>query len=73
MKLEYYEDIKTDEIRINIIIYPLDFFEIELDDFDRLLLRECDKSNKISDKLLALETIARKLEKASNKRIEPTS
>lgn len=66
MKLEYYEDIETNEIRINIIIYLSDFLEVELDNFDRFLLKECNKSNKISDKLLALETIARKLEKASN-------
>ena len=33
--------------------------------FDRLLLTECEASSAISDKLLALETIARRVEESS--------
>jgi hypothetical protein len=35
---------------------------ISLDRFDVLLLNECNKNDSIADKLLALETIARKIE-----------
>ena len=34
-------------------------------DFDRLLLADCDRSAKVSDTLLGLEVIARRIEEAS--------
>lgn len=41
-----------------------DVLEAALDPTDRALLRECEHSSSISDKLLALETIARRVEEA---------
>lgn len=37
-----------------------------LDDWDRRLIAECEKSSSISDKLLALETIVRRIEEAKH-------
>ena len=45
-----------------ITVFDSDLKQIKFDNFDRLLFDECDKSNKISDKLLALEKVARLLE-----------
>ncbi len=53
-----------DKPKIIIEFDSLDFLGIKLDDFDRALLDECNKSDKISDKLLALETLARRIEEA---------
>jgi hypothetical protein len=47
---------------VTIEINDLEMVLLKLDRFDRLLLDECNKSNKISDKLLALECMARRIE-----------
>lgn len=42
-----------------------DLVKFNPDKFDRFLLSECEKSPKTSDKLLALETIYRKVEEVN--------
>lgn len=55
-----------DVIEFRLKIFPLDLRRMErLDELDRLLLKECEKSEKCSDKLLALETIVRRIEQGS--------
>lgn len=47
------------------IFLELDLFDISmarLDKWDRHLLAECEKSNSIADKLLALECVVRRIE-----------
>ncbi len=39
-----------------------DIVQLDLDGFDRALLRECDQSMTLADILLGLEMIARKIE-----------
>lgn len=41
-----------------------DLITLQLDDVDLALLRECDASPLLSDKLLALEMLARRIEQA---------
>ena len=48
-------------------VYALNISEAEFvrayyDSFDRLLIDECEISDKVSDKLLALEVVARRIE-----------
>lgn len=64
MKFTMHE--KEDEKRFLLTI-P-DFLVLELNEWDKLLLRDCDTSYLISDKLLALETIVRHIEKMKEKR-----
>jgi hypothetical protein len=42
--------------------HDYDFIRLELDNVDLQLLRECDQSRSLSDILLGLEMLARKLE-----------
>lgn len=44
----------------------IDLASLQYDNFDLALLRECDESMKLSDKLLALEMLVRKMEKAND-------
>ena len=62
MKLSKYKLISEDSTRWLLEFTNQEFVVNELSWFDRALLAECDKSNSIADKLLALETIARKIE-----------
>jgi len=57
------------EPRVNTTIYQLTIEDTEfvlapLDTFDLMLIRECDTSNAVADKLLALETIVRRIEQS---------
>lgn len=47
--------------------HPLDVVGA-LHDFDDALLRECDRSPRLSDWLLALELMARRVEEATQRR-----
>lgn len=64
MRATEYHDFKTDEDVFELRFNTLDMVECPLDNFDRALLHECNKSKKVSDKLLALETIVRRLEES---------
>lgn len=51
---------------------------LNLDKFDRMLIRECGASNSIADKLLALECIVRKIEQShgifeESQKLQPTA
>jgi hypothetical protein len=56
------DDTKLMKQTITIEVFDLDMIGLKLKEDDRLLLEECSNSDKISDKLLALELIARKIE-----------
>lgn len=65
MKLTERTDEETGDSIFEVKITELDMLVVPtLDDFDRRLLLECNKSDRISDKLLAFHTIARKIEGA---------
>lgn len=50
--------------RLHVKWNEMDLIHLRLDPFDFALLHECDSSSKLSDKLLALELLARKYERA---------
>jgi len=62
MKAKLYRDLKTNEQVYEIRIDSLDLSCPLLDSWDRKLIKECDESTTLSDKLLALETIIRRNE-----------
>lgn len=61
----YKEEVRplTNDRVFIIVLSERDFITSELDDLDTLLLEECGKSNKISDKLLALQVVVSSIEK----------
>lgn len=65
MKFEQRRDTDADVIEYKLTITGGDMAAVELLGFDKLLLRECETSGKISDKLLALETLARRIEEGA--------
>lgn len=65
MKFEQSHKVVTDERVYTLTLTGSEMTAVELHEFDKLLLRECETSGKISDKLLALETIVRRIEEAS--------
>lgn len=62
MKFIYVQDTisRAEVYQLRIEDHELEF--APLDTFDLLLLKECGTSSAISDKLLALKTIARRIE-----------
>lgn len=64
MELVYYTDKIKGVSHYNLTVPDGDLAKMKLHDFDRLLLVECEKSKKVSDKLLALETIVRRIEES---------
>lgn len=71
MRLTFYEEVAKREIIFTVRIASTDFFDIDLDPLDMALIDECSKSNKISDKLLMLEMIARKVEATYARKTAP--
>ena len=68
MKLTERTDEETGDSVFEVRITELDMLVVpKLDEFDMRLLLECNKSDKVSDKLLAFHTIARKIEDADTK------
>jgi hypothetical protein len=62
MRIESYDDIDGGKV-YRLSINRNDFILSRCyDPMDLLLLQECEQSNKVSDKLLALEMIARHIE-----------
>ena len=59
-----YEDIERDEMVYTLRIPLRSMVRANLQPLDRALIADCEGSSKISDKLLALETIARRIEEA---------
>lgn len=62
MRFTVSRDIEKDLYRATLEIEAGDMLNVELSQTDRALLRECEQSGSISDKLLALETITRRIE-----------
>ena len=56
-----------DGIVIRLQLSRVDLIQIRCNEFDRLLLKECNKGT-ISDKLLALEMLCRKIEQNNLKK-----
>lgn len=71
MKIDYYKDNITMTRHYHIIIEEGELGMAKFDKFDYVLFKEIDteESPKISDLLLGLETIARKVEENEDKRI----
>ena len=68
MKLTEYTDTETGDSVFEVKITEFDMLVVpKLDEFDRRLLLECNKSDRISDKLMAVMTIARKIESSDIK------
>ena len=68
MKLTESTDEETGDSVFEVRITELDMLVVPtLDEFDRRLLLECNKSDRISDKLMAFMTIARKIESSDVK------
>ena len=65
MTLTMIDDFESGDRVFTLRIRSRELVAIELQPFDRLLLADCDRSDKVSDKLLALETVARRIEEAS--------
>ena len=69
MKFTETQDPFTLDIKVVIEIDRSRLIPLLLTDFDHALLAECAKSHKISDKLLALELLARKEEEQLGKKL----
>ena len=63
MKYQEYKDNVRLENKIILIISDLEMIGIKINKMDRLLLKKSNESDKISDKLLALQRIAKLIEK----------
>lgn len=68
MKLEVEKVPKTNETVYKITVSPIDLLTVLLDRWDHAMIREAEKSNRISDVLLLLELLARKLELVEEKK-----
>ena len=72
MRLDRYDDHMTMETRFVLTIGAVEWMLARLDGFDLALLRDCDGPDAtIADRMLALETIARRIEQA--KRPQPAA
>ncbi len=69
MKFEQHRHPATNDLHISLVVESFELVCPQFTDFDRALFRECEKSNSVADKLLALETIARRIEE-QNQRVE---
>ena len=63
MKYQEYKDNVRLENKIILIISDLEMIGIKINKMDRLLLKKSNESDKISDKLLALQRIVKLIEK----------
>ena len=66
MELVSYKDDAKGIIHYHLKIADTDTVKMKLHPFDAALLSECERSDKVSDKILALETITRRIEEANN-------
>lgn len=63
-ELQKKQTLEGDVLEFHLKIYPLDMMKVQLDSFDRLLLKDCGASESCADKLLALETLVRRIERS---------
>ena len=64
MKFSQVREVTTNATVYQLRVEDTDMLLAPLDIFDMMLLKECEASKAIADKLLALETIARKIEQS---------
>ena len=64
MKFEVTQDLGSLEQRYLITISYNEWVEAKFHSMDKTLFEECDKSEKVSDKLLGLETLVRRIEES---------
>ncbi len=69
MKLACIKDVENRQTIYKLTISDAEFIRAFFDGFDRMLIDECEISDKVSDKLLALETITRRIESDIEDRI----
>jgi len=69
MKFEHHKHPATNDYHVSLVIEGFELRSVRFTDFDRALFRECEDSESIADKLLALETVARRIEE-QQKRVE---
>ncbi len=62
MKLEVTQDIANNEQIYTLTIPYFEWMKARIYPQDKLLFDECDKSDKLSDKILGLETLVRRIE-----------
>lgn len=62
MEFATIENKMEDKKQYLLIIPRVDILSLQFDNFEKNLISECEKSDKVSDKLLMLEMIARKIE-----------
>lgn len=62
MKLTCIKDVKNQQTIYKLGISDAEFVRAVFYGFDRLFIDECEQSDRVSDKLLALETITRRIE-----------
>lgn len=62
MILTHWENPNTGNIEYKLAIEPNNIICAKFTKFDYWLFEDCESSDKISDKLLALETLARRIE-----------
>lgn len=62
MRFTTTEDLETNNTKHVLTITRSEMAKISLTGFDRALIKECEESDLISDRLLILEMLARKLE-----------
>jgi len=65
MNLRIWKDENNNETQCLVTIKDCELVQASLDQIDRKLLKECEISSKVSDGLLALEMLTRKIEKAN--------
>jgi hypothetical protein len=59
------ENVERDERTYTLRVSLSEIVPRTMYDFDRAVIRECEASGKVSDKLLALETIVRRIEESA--------
>lgn len=62
MKFEQHRHPATNDLYVSLVFEGFELRSVKLTDFDRALLRECEESSSIADRLLAFETMARRIE-----------
>jgi hypothetical protein len=68
MKLISYRDEEKRQVHHHLTLEAGEASTLSLSQFDLACLRECDASDSIADKLLAIELIARRVEQRQSKR-----
>jgi hypothetical protein len=63
--LDMREDLESGDRVYTLRISPEEMVRARLQPFDRKLFADCAGSNKVSDQLLALETLTRRIEEAN--------